>query len=302
MRCALGSVLVTRPERAGRGRRGKASRARGAHARSRHAQSLTGTDAADYETEPLTYLVGPAELSLPELAADEPGAGEDFGVGDAFRVSDYLVLSNYSVAGEELAASDEFADDVVAVCGDSVALDPAGALGAGRLAPLLAVDWAADTLPLWRSSVWPRPLTQLASAPRSSGPARHRRPRPAREKTLAQVAAAVIAVVMAGAGIGLGLHVSGGGGHAAMVAPVGLAAGIFPGTAPPAIARPHIATRARARHRPSCGARCGCRAWPAGFRSWVPLSSLGCAGAASWRVSVRVSRSLLSAGRQAQAP
>jgi hypothetical protein len=140
-----------------------------------------------------------------------------------FRVSDYLVLSDYPVAGEELAAGDEFAaDDVVAVSGETIAPAPADALAGERLAPLPPVDWSTATLPPRRSSVWPRPLTRLVSAGlppraastvasvpagsrralvrRASGPARHRRPRPAaRQKALAQLAAVAIAVVMAGA-------------------------------------------------------------------------------------------------------
>jgi cell wall-associated NlpC family hydrolase len=227
-----------------------ASGPRGAPGRSQNARSLASTGAAV------------AESTGAAVAETEPLT---------FRVSDYLVLSDYPVAGEELAAGDEFAaDDVVAVSGETIARAPADALAGERLAPLPPVDWSTATPPPRRSSVWPRPLTRLvpaglppraasivASVPagsgralvrRASGPARHRRPRPAaREKALAQVAAVAIAVVMAGAGTGLGLHMASGGGHASAVPPGGLAASIFAGTAPPAITKPttlHVTTRA----------------------------------------------------------
>jgi cell wall-associated NlpC family hydrolase len=57
-----------------------------------------------------------------------------------------------------------------------------------------------------------------------------------------------IAVIMAGAGIGLGLHMTSGGGHASAAPPGGLAADIFPPTAPPVITRPHVTTWARTAH------------------------------------------------------
>ncbi len=128
------------------------------------------------------------------------------------------------------------------------------------LAALPPVDWSADTLPSRRPSVWPRSLTRLvpaglsapatevavsvpAGAARSlmrhvSGSARHRRPRPAREKLLAQAAAVAIGVVMAGAAIGLGLHMASGGGHASAILRGGLAAKVSAGTAPPVITGP----------------------------------------------------------------
>jgi len=237
----LGSVLVTRPYR-----RGVASGSRGAHARSRHDRSLASTGAADDETEPLTFVASPADLNPPYFSADEPATDEDFGSGEPFRVSDYLVLSDYPLTGEELADGDVFADDVVAVYGDPVARD----LPDERLAALPPVDWAADTLPPQSASLWPRPLTQQGPAdlpPRAAlVRARHRRPRPARDKTLAQVAAVAIAVIITGTGIGLGLHMTSGGGHDAAARPGAVAADIFPATAPPVITRPHIATRARA--------------------------------------------------------
>jgi cell wall-associated NlpC family hydrolase len=277
----LGSVLVTRPfrpERAGQARvkaaeTGRALRCGAAlaspragrlcrSAAHRHDRAASGSRGAFGASG---HVAGDA------LAADEPTVDEEFGAGHAFRVSDYLVLSDYPVTGEELAADDEFAvDDVVAVSGETMAREPADALAGERLAPLPLVDWSAATLPPRRSSVWPRPLTRLvpaglppraanlvASVPvgsgralarRASGPARHRRPRPAaREKALAQVAAVAIAVVMAGAGTGLGLHMASGGGHASAIPPGGLAADIFAGTAPPFItkpATPHVTTRA----------------------------------------------------------
>jgi hypothetical protein len=129
----------------------------------------------------------------------------------------------YPVADEGRPADDEFADQ--------------------RLAPLPPVEWSDATLPPRRSSVWPRPLTRPVR--RASGPARHRRPRPAYETALTQAAAVAIAVVMAGAGIGLGLHLTSDG-HTSAVPPGGLAADTFAMTAPPVITRPHITRRPRA--------------------------------------------------------
>jgi len=227
----LGSVLVTRPyrpERAGQARHG----------------------AADADTEPLTHLVSPADPAG-ALALGESAAGEDFGVAEGFRVSDYLVLSDYPLDDEELAAGDEFADDFIRVTGETIAGDPADALVVEPLAALSPVGWSDATLSPRRSSAWPRSLTRLVAAGsghslarRTSGPARHRRPRPAYEKALAQAAAVAIAVVMAGAGIGLGLRMTSSG-HTSAVSPGSLAADTFAGTAPPVITRPRVTTRAR---------------------------------------------------------
>ena len=135
---ALASPRTGRPCRPSAHRHDRAAPgSRGAPGRPRNARSLASTGTAATETEPLTFLVSPADPNPPgaelaageepaadELAVDEPAVDEEFGAGDAFRVSDYLALSDYPVAGEELAAGDEFAaDDVVAVSGEAFARD-----------------------------------------------------------------------------------------------------------------------------------------------------------------------------------
>jgi hypothetical protein len=201
----LGSVLVTRPYR-----RERVARAVGEE-----------------------FMGGIGHGACDVLAADEPALDEEFGVGNAFRVSDYLVLSDYPVEGEELAAGDELADDVSSVTNETIARDLAETVVIEPLAPLPAV-----MPPRASDIVAPGLATSGRSLPRRSGPARHRRPRPAvGEKVRARAAAVAIAAVMVGGGTGLGLHVAGGG-HTPAVPTGAFAANIFSGTGPPAIRKP----------------------------------------------------------------
>ena len=259
----LGSVLVTRSSR------GQTAEARpAAHRRDRAAAGSRGAPGRSR----ITWSLASTGTAGDAVTADELALDENLEGRQAVRVSDYLVLSDYLVGDEELATEDELAaDDVVAVGGEPAAPDPADAVAGEQLAPLPATLWHADTLSPRRSPI----LAESGEGParKTSGPARHRRPRsaPVRAKVLTQVAAVAMGVVMAAAGTGLGLHLAGGG-HAA-VPPGGLAADIMPGVVPPAITKPtsrRVTTRTAAARHPSR---------PAGSRSATPRARLQAARA-----------------------